>query len=312
MRDEADFEVRCLNVRSGMLATYSALSASNLCTRYTTYLHAIKARHKDDEMRAASRKAQLEKSPMEFSPSPLLVGPNYIRGRYGAFEVFFSVRSRNIRNERMPRTGRPELDDDETLLAMANVVLKNPQIAIADAIRSVMVDFSHEQSEEAAIRRLRDKFKSKRPLLLATVQRDVPRRRVYLMSPNRVSFQPAAFFKISEALQRSINLPEMRRVTEQMTQMQKRLVSPEMQRIGAVMAHNSERMQRALNTPEVRRFQERLVQVERQFNTPEMQRMRKTLEAARTSFNTPEMRHMIERAQNASNVIARLNLQRFS
>lgn len=212
----------------------------------------------------------------------------------------------------MPRTGRPELDDDETLLAMAKVVLENPQIAIADAIRSVMVDFSREQSEEAAIRRLRDKFKSKQPLLLATAQRDVPRRRVYLMSPNRVSFQPAAFLKVSEALQRSINLPEMQRISERMAQMQKHSVSPEMQRIRAEMANISERMQRAFNTPEMRRMQERFAQVERQFNTPEIQRMRTTLEAASRSFNTPEMRHMIEQAQQASNVIRSLNLQRFA
>lgn len=212
----------------------------------------------------------------------------------------------------MPRTGRPELDDDETLHAMAKVVLEDPQIAIADVIRSVVVDFSHEQSEEAAIRRLRDKFKSKRPSLLATVQRDAPRRRVYLMSPKRASFQPAPFFKVSEALQRSINLPEMQRVSEQMAQMQKRFVSPEMQRMVAEMTHFGERMQRAFNTPEMRRMQKRLVQVERQINTPEMQRMRKTLEAASRSFNTPEMRRMIEQTQRASEIIGRLSLQRFA
>lgn len=66
----------------------------------------------------------------------------------------------------MPRTGRPEINDDATLLAIAVVVKDEPGISIAAAVRKVKSDFATEQSEEAAIRRLRDKFNGKQPELM--------------------------------------------------------------------------------------------------------------------------------------------------
>ena len=176
----------------------------------------------------------------------------------------------------MPRTGRPKIDDKQTLLAMADEMIKNPDFYITDAIRSVVKDFTHEQSEDSAIRRLRDKFREDRDELEAWAREKAAPRKVYIMSPTSFSFQAAKFCSLAEAMRDSISSPEIRRAA----------------RLIQTSIDMPERLRASLDMTEVQRVIKNIAHVQT---------------SLQTSLNTPEMRGMFEKLRNTSTVIGGLS-----
>ncbi|MGV6803099.1 MAG: hypothetical protein ACWA49_02760 [Ruegeria sp.] len=136
----------------------------------------------------------------------------------------------------MQKTGRPEIDDSETLAAIADFMLANAPMPFAEVVRQVVDDFSNEQSQEAAIRRLRDKFKNDEPAIV-----EAAKLRAHATSPAKTSIQHTALF----------NTPEIARFAEMGERWRMAFNTPEFARIAEI----GERWRMAFNTPEIQELQ---------------------------------------------------------